>query len=201
MMATQIGEFAGAVLAVFLLSRLLRWALRHRPEPARTYLALGATLMLAVPLAAVGAADGESLRLAYAARTYGPAVLFWLLVDIVRARRHTAQVDTRAPIKASIKQKAPLLGWAAALAGGITLLASSYRPAREIPLIFGEGSTFQGAQLHLPGLFVGVFVTVVAAVQLLQVIRERHAADRPEEHPWVPGSTKEREPTPNGREE
>jgi hypothetical protein len=86
----DLGTFFGALVITLLVSRLFRRVWRSRPEPSRSLLAAGTTLLLAVALGAFGFAEGGRPRVGYALALYLPAVVVWLVMDVVRGRKAAA---------------------------------------------------------------------------------------------------------------
>ena len=90
-MAVSIGAFVGALVATFLVSRLLLWLAKPLGDTFwRIALAHGLTLAFAVLVGGYGLASGsDEPQFAKAALTYGPGVLLWLVVDLVGRRGRT----------------------------------------------------------------------------------------------------------------
>jgi hypothetical protein len=73
-----IGRFIGATLLIWLLAKLLRISVLRRVKPPMHW--WGSSLLaaiVAIPLAAWGAADGGEPQWAAAVGTYLPAALLW----------------------------------------------------------------------------------------------------------------------------
>lgn len=82
-----IAAFAGGLVITFLVSRLVRVLFKSRPDPGRSLIAAGVTLVVAVVLGGFGFADGGAPKFGSSLALYLPAVLVWLAVDVLRARK------------------------------------------------------------------------------------------------------------------
>ena len=94
-----IGVFAGALVIVFLLSRLALALMRswRSGGVARLVVAHLVSFLVATVLGGIGFADGGAFAGAKAAALYAPFQVFWLVVDVirlwVRSRRSPAPRD------------------------------------------------------------------------------------------------------------
>lgn len=87
-MPYKLGLYVGALVVTLLLALALRaTAFRRVHGRRRIVLSHLTTLLIAVPLAAFGLADGEPPRFGRSALIYVPAVLIWLTLDLVRSRQ------------------------------------------------------------------------------------------------------------------
>jgi hypothetical protein len=96
MSAAYLAELAGAVLVVFVISRIIRLVFRSRPEPDRSYLAASITFLLAGSMAIM---SGGFPSVGYVLALYAPPPLLWLGVDLVLNHWRTtrANVPKREP--------------------------------------------------------------------------------------------------------
>ena len=94
-MASLIGTLVGALVAMFLFSRVMLWLLKATGDNARRIiLAHLITLSTATIAAAFGTADGAEPDYLRSAAIYaGPAVL-WLVFDLVALKRRRTGADT-----------------------------------------------------------------------------------------------------------
>jgi hypothetical protein len=86
-----IGQLLGALVATFLLSRLVAWALRSAlNDPARLLAANVATLAIATVVGGYGFASGGSPLFATAFRSYFLPVIVWLIYDVYQWKKRGA---------------------------------------------------------------------------------------------------------------
>jgi hypothetical protein len=86
-----IGQLLGALVATFLLSRLVGWVLRRAlNDPARLLAANVATLAIATVVGGYGFANGGSPLFATAFRSYVIPVIVWLIYDLYQWKKRAA---------------------------------------------------------------------------------------------------------------
>ncbi len=77
-----LAEFLGAVVGVFVLTRVLQWALRGPLGiSAGSAIGISAVLVLIIVVAVARVSFEETVYV------FGPALVLWITVDFVRARR------------------------------------------------------------------------------------------------------------------
>lgn len=90
----EIGFFVGAVIGVFLASRLLWFGARSWQDSLRKAIYINAvSALILIPLAAIGGADGGPPRLGESFVIYGLAQIIVLFIDILRLKRGRTRVD------------------------------------------------------------------------------------------------------------
>jgi TRAP-type C4-dicarboxylate transport system permease small subunit len=89
-----MGELAGGLVGIWILSRLARLALRRLPHLGQPMIvvlsvaiALAAAVAIAHPNMESQAAQFGYTTWGYALLVYGPGALFWLIFDLFRLRR------------------------------------------------------------------------------------------------------------------
>ena len=91
-MSYEIGQFAGALIPTFSVSRLLLWIMRGwSGGDARPLVAHGGTLLITGFLAGMGMADGGAFAGMQAVLLYAPACILWWVVDRIRMEMKRAK--------------------------------------------------------------------------------------------------------------
>ena len=99
-MAYMIGALVGALVAMFLVSRLTLWVFKRLGDkPARILTAHAVACGAAVMLGGLGLANGGPPVFGYAASLYVLPTLLWLAVDLLgwKGRTAKAAVQTDLP--------------------------------------------------------------------------------------------------------
>lgn len=133
----ELGFFVGALVATFLISRLMLWLLKSWDGGApRLVFAHAASWVAASFLAGMGMADGGAFAGARAAMSYALPQALWLIVDLVRNQAPSAAPEIKdRPPAAEVSSKNQILWFSLALAGmilvswGIIQFASSQQPS------------------------------------------------------------------------
>ncbi len=98
MTADSVGRLFGALILIYLMSRVIRWFLRSKVGDGvgLILLSLAVSLVVSVAIGGRGLSDTSTPRFDLALSVYAPAALIWLFVDLLVLRgRQARKRETR----------------------------------------------------------------------------------------------------------